>query len=66
MSNIQIVATIVPEEKILNDKSLDKRLKLLIDSINAELPEYKRVNKFIIKREEFQKTTTLKIKRRAK
>jgi len=62
----QIVATIVPEEQFMNDKSLDKKLKKIIDSINAELPDYKHINSFAIKREEFKKTTTLKIKRGAK
>jgi long-chain acyl-CoA synthetase len=61
--NTQIVATIVPNEKLLREKKLDTMIDVLIKNINAELPSYKHINKYIIKTEEFKKTTTLKIKR---
>ena len=65
-SGLQIVAIIVPEDKIRKDKSLDHRINRLIKDINAELPDYKRINKYVIKEDEFEKTTTLKIKRGGK
>ena len=65
-SGLQIVATIVPEDKNRKDKSLDHRINRLIKDINTELPDYKRINKYVIKEDEFEKTTTLKIKRGGK
>ena len=65
-SNLQIVATIVPEDKALKDKSLNHKIAKLIGEINDELPNYKRINRFIIQKTEFAKTTTLKIKRGTK
>lgn len=62
-SGLQIIATIVPEDKNRKDKSLDSKINRLIKDINAELPDYKRINKYVIKKDEFEKTTTLKIKR---
>ena len=65
-SSLQIIATIVPEDKSRKDKSLYSKISKLIKDINAELPDYKRINKYIIKEDEFEKTTTLKIKRGGK
>lgn len=62
-SGLQIIATIVPEEKNQKDKSIDSKINKLIKDLNAELPDYKRINKYMIKKDEFEKTTTLKIKR---
>ena len=62
-SGLQIIATIVPEDKNRKGKSLDSKINRLIKDINAELPDYKRINKYVIKKDEFEKTTTLKIKR---
>ncbi len=62
-TGLQIVATIVPEDKHRKDKSLNNKIDKLIKDINAELPGYKRINKYLIKNDEFEKTTTLKIKR---
>ena len=56
----------MPEDKNRKDKSLDSKISKLIKDINAELPDYKRINKYIIKEDEFEKTTTLKIKRGGK
>lgn len=38
----------------------------LINELNLTLPTYKRIRKFVVRREEFEKTTTKKIKRFAK
>lgn len=65
-SGLQIIATIVPEDKNRKDKSLDSRISKLIKDINADLPDYKRINKYVIRKDEFEKTTTLKIKRGGK
>ena len=65
-SSLQIIATIVPEGKNRKDESLDSKINRLIKDINAELPDYKRINKYVIKKDEFEKTTTLKIKRGGK
>ena len=59
----QIVATIVPNDKLRREKKLERMIDVLIKNINAELPNYKHINKYVIKTEEFKKTTTLKIKR---
>jgi len=50
----------VPEEE-----ELRRILKKEIDRINEQMPLYKRVKRFEIRREEFEKTTTRKIKRHA-
>jgi len=50
----------VPEEE-----ELRRILKKEIDRINEQMPLYKRVKRFEIRREEFEKTTTKKIKRHA-
>ncbi|MEG0291129.1 MAG: AMP-binding protein [Anaerovoracaceae bacterium] len=47
----------IPEEEIR------EFLKGLIDKINDQMPLYKRVKRFDIRKEEFEKTTTRKIKR---
>ena len=65
-SGIQIVATIVLEDKYKNCPTVDSKIEKLIEEINADLPEYKRINKYVIRQDEFRKTTTMKIKRGSK
>ena len=38
----------------------------IINELNLTLPSYKRIRKFVVRRDEFEKTTTKKIKRFAK
>ena len=64
-NGVQIIATIVPEEKY-KGTHIEAKIAKLIEDINAILPSYKRINKFIVQEQEFEKTTTLKIKRRMK
>jgi len=64
-ANTQIVATIVPEEKVKYDSTLENDIAALIKQINTTLPDYKHINKYVIQLDEFKKTTTLKIKRGA-
>jgi len=47
----------------ISDEELRRILKKEIDEINEHMPLYKRVKRFEIREEEFEKTTTKKIKR---
>lgn len=53
------------EEKLgrISEEELKRILKREIDEINEHMPLYKRVKRFEIREEEFEKTTTKKIKR---
>lgn len=51
--------------KVPEEEELRKILKKEIDRINEQMPLYKRVKRFEIRKEEFEKTTTKKIKRHA-
>lgn len=65
----RLVAHVVydPEAEALAGKSLDE-IQAMIDAdmekINDEMPKYKRVKQTYLRTEEFEKTTTQKIKRR--
>jgi len=68
--DILVKAQIYPDlEKILAEKGqLDEdQLRAfiggLVDQINDKLPLYKRIKRFAVRHEEFEKTTTRKIKR---
>lgn len=53
------------EEKFgkVSEEELKRILKKEVDEINEHMPPYKRVKRFEIREEEFEKTTTKKIKR---
>ncbi|HWQ78254.1 MAG TPA: AMP-binding protein [Anaerovoracaceae bacterium] len=51
--------------RVPEDEELRRILKKEIDRINELMPLYKRVKRFEIRKEEFEKTTTKKIKRHA-
>ena len=53
------------EENLKNydDKVLNDFLKKVIDGINEEMALYKRIKRFAVRKTEFEKTTTKKIKR---
>lgn len=68
--DVVIKAEIYPDfEKIQADKGKldDEQLRLFIgevvDRINDKLPMYKRIKRFAVRQDEFEKTTTRKIKR---
>lgn len=68
--DIVVKAEIYPDfEKILADKGqlseeqLRELIGGLVDQINDKLPLYKRIKRFAIRHDEFEKTTTRKIKR---
>lgn len=58
-----IVAEIFPEENEMTDADLKAVLQERINDYNAHQPSHKRVNKVKIRKSEFEKTTTHKIKR---
>ena len=61
-----IVAIIQPEELAIEGKHLDEIKKMVYNhvlDINKQLESYKRVNKVYITENDFEKTSTQKIKR---
>ena len=58
--NLDMVAS---EEGELENEELKRFLKGVIDTINEQMPLYKRVRRFGVRRKEFEKTTTRKVKR---
>lgn len=50
----------------LNDEQMRKLFKKIIDDTNEQMSSYKRVKRFVIRDEEFEKTSTKKIKRYGK
>ena len=62
-----ITAVIVPDYEILGEGTTDTAvsfiLKEAIAQINRTLPSYKHINRFEIRKEDFEKTLTKKIKR---
>ena len=68
--NLIVTAHIVPEKEALlqnegrlNDRELKKIIKKEVDAANVQMPPYKRVKRIDIRSEEFEKTSTMKIKR---
>ncbi|MBQ8589952.1 MAG: AMP-binding protein [Firmicutes bacterium] len=49
--------------KDYSEENIQKLIKKAIAEINVQLPSYKRVKRFVVRSEEFVKTTTKKIKR---
>lgn len=68
--DILVCAEIVPDEEYLEeigksytDEELRTVFQDIIHEINSKMPFYKRIRRFNIRHEEFEKTTTKKIKR---
>ena len=65
----RLVAHVVydPEAEALSGKTIEE-IQAIVDSdiekINDEMPKYKRIKQTYLRTEEFEKTTTQKIKRR--
>lgn len=55
--------TIEEEKGRLSEGELHKLIKRTLDEINEKMPPYKRVKRFALRTEAFEKTTTQKIKR---
>lgn len=69
-NDIIVKAEIYPNYELINEEKgqmskeeIQKFFKILIDEINEQMPLYKRVKRFSVRRTEFEKTTTRKIKR---
>lgn len=70
-NKIRLIAEIVLADEIIkkikdNPEYSNEIIRVINDyikEVNQKLPDYKRINDFIIRKEEFEKTTTLKIKR---
>ena len=58
-----MVAEIFPTENDLCDNDLKAVIQERINDYNASQPSHKRINKVKIRKSEFEKTTTMKIKR---
>ena len=68
--NLVVTAHIVPDQEILrqnegklSDAEMEKLFKKQVDIANAQMPPYKRVKRIQLRSEEFEKTSTMKIKR---
>ena len=57
------VAEAIGEEKAKDDEAIKELLWKEVDRINAELPLFKKIKKISVRREEFEKNTSKKIKR---
>lgn len=58
-------AAVAEDKGELSEEELKRFMKTVIDDTNEQMPLYKRVKRFSIRKEEFEKTTTRKIKRHA-
>lgn len=59
-------AAVAEDKGELSEEELKRFMKTVIDDTNEQMPLYKRVKRFSIRKEEFEKTTTRKIKRHAR
>ena len=62
-----LIAEIFPDADYAAAKGIGDipaKLQELIDAFNADLPQYKKITKLIVREEEFEKTPSKKIKRR--
>lgn len=57
------MAAVEEDEGKLGEEELRKFFKKQIDDVNDQMSSYKRVKRFVIRKEEFEKTSTRKIKR---
>ena len=68
--NLIVTAHIVPEREALyqkagklSDSEMQKLFRKEVDAANEQMPPYKRVKRIVLREEEFEKTSTMKIKR---
>ena len=70
-NDIIIVATIFPDMdwveqnigKDATDEQIQKELEDAVDKVNEKLVNYKKIKKTVLRKEEFEKNTSRKIKR---
>lgn len=66
-SEVALSAEIYPNQDYAKDKSDDELYKVIksaVEAINDKLPSYKKVTKVVVRKTEFEKTTSRKIKRK--
>ena len=64
----KIIAEIYPNTDYVNAvgiTDIEKAFEAKTEEVNADLPLYKRITKLIVREEEFDKTSSGKIKRKA-
>ena len=66
-SEVSLAAEIDPDQNFAEGKNEDeiyKAVKAAVEAVNDKIPSYKKVTKVIIRKTEFEKTTSRKIKRK--
>ena len=66
-SEVSLAAEIYPDQSFAEGKDEDeiyKAVKAAVEAVNDKIPSYKKVTKVIIRKTEFEKTTSRKIKRK--
>ena len=66
-SEVSLAAEIYPDQNFAEGKNEDeiyKAVKAAVEAVNDKIPSYKKVTKVIIRKTEFEKTTSRKIKRK--
>ncbi|MCM1365234.1 MAG: AMP-binding protein [Faecalibacterium sp.] len=63
-SNGKITAELYPNQELFNGD--EKEIYAVIDEYNKTVPPYKNIEKIVIRQTEFEKTSTMKIKRKEK
>jgi len=66
-SEVSLAAEIYPDQNFAEGKDEDeiyKAVKAAVEAVNDKIPSYKKVTKVIIRKTEFEKTTSRKIKRK--
>jgi long-chain acyl-CoA synthetase len=58
-----LITFVEDEHTTINDELIHKKVAEAVSEVNKQLPAYKHIKKFFIREEEFEKTTTQKIKR---
>ena len=66
-SEVSLAAEIYPDQNFAegkNEEEIYKAVKAAVEAVNDKIPSYKKVTKVIIRKTEFEKTTSRKIKRK--
>lgn len=59
-----VTASILPQEQLaesLSDEELSNRISEMVNEINSKLPNYKQIRKWIVRKEDFHRTSLKKI-----
>ena len=66
-SEVSLQAEIYPDQSFAEGKTEEeiyKAVKAAVEAVNDKIPSYKKVTKVVIRKTEFEKTTSRKIKRK--